>query len=217
VKALIVTDIQNDFLPGGALAVANGDAIIEVNNLLMEAFAQANQTVVCTADWHPADHVSFACNHPGSQPGQWIDLPYGKQILWPAHCVSGSFGAQFASTLKTEGASAFVRKGMRSDCDSYSGFIEADRCRHTGLASYLKEREVTEVYVTGLALDFCVSWTAMDASRLGFQTAIIEDASRAIDIDGSLSNARKEWKQLGVRVCSFAEAIDSLEMDTPDD
>ena len=163
-NALIVVDIQNDFLPGGALAVAEGDAVVAPVNALMPLF----DTVVLTADWHPADHASFASEHPGKAPFETIEMPYGTQVLWPQHCVAGSEGAAFAAGLKT------------------------------GLAGYLRERCVTDVFVCGLATDFCVTWTALDAAGAGFKTALIEDASRAIDTNGSLAAAYTALSKAGV-------------------
>ena len=187
-NALIVVDIQNDFLPGGALAVAEGDAVVAPVNALMPLF----DTVVLTADWHPADHASFASEHPGKAPFETIEMPYGTQVLWPQHCVAGSEGAAFAAGLfyvQEPSAMCVIRKGREKDCDSYSGFLAADRKTVTGLAGYLRERCVTDVFVCGLATDFCVTWTALDAAAAGFKTALIEDASRAIDTNGSLAAA----------------------------
>ncbi|MCF0253006.1 MAG: nicotinamidase [Duodenibacillus sp.] len=202
-RALIVVDVQNDFLPGGALAVAGGDAVVPVANRLMAASGCA----VLTADWHPAGHLSFACNHPGAEPFSVIDMPYGKQVLWPAHCVAGTAGAGFAPGLEAWRACAVVRKGMRAGCDSYSGFMEADRRTPTGLAGYLRERGVDAVDVCGLATDFCVAWTAMDAAAAGFAARIVTDASRAIDAGGSLAAARAAWLAAGVAEVSAAELL----------
>lgn len=206
-RALLVVDVQNDFLPGGALAVSGGDAILETVNRLMAAFRAAGDIVVCTADWHPEDHVSFAANHPQHKLGEVIDLPYGKQVLWPAHCVAGTRGAEFSSSLHSALANAIIRKGMRSDCDSYSAFLEADRKTTTGLAGFLKERGVDSVWVTGLATDFCVSWTALDAVSFGFKSSVVMDASAAIDFNGSLGAARAAWKTSGVTECLAGEIL----------
>lgn len=203
-RALIVVDVQNDFLPAGALAVAGGDQIIDSVNTLMDAF----DTVVLTADWHPDNHISFADNHPGHSPFESIELEYGNQVLWPKHCVAGTSGARFSERLHTDRAAVVVRKGMHGDCDSYSGFVEADRKTHTGLAGWLKERGITEVWVCGLATDFCVAWTAQDAVQAGFKTYLIEDASKAIDINGSLASAKQAWEKVGVKTAKVSQALE---------
>ena len=192
--ALIVVDIQNDFLPGGALAVPRGDETVAIANRLMPLFP----TVVLTADWHPADHSSFASQHAGKSPYDVVPMPYGSQVLWPDHCVAGTSGADFAAGLETVRAHAVIRKGTDKNCDSYSGFLAADRKTPTGLAGYLKSRGVTTVFVCGLATDFCVAWTAQDAAAAGFKTYLIEDASRAIDAGGSLAAAMAGLKTAGV-------------------
>ena len=194
--ALIVVDIQNDFLPGGALAVPRGDETVAIANRLMSLFS----TVVLTADWHPADHASFASQHAGKAPYDVVPMPYGNQVLWPDHCVAGTTGADFAAGLETVRAHAVIRKGTDKNCDSYSGFLAADRKTPTGLAGYLKSRGVTTVFVCGLATDFCVAWTAQDAAAAGFKTYLIEDASRAIDAGGSLAAAMAGLKTAGVGV-----------------
>ena len=194
--ALIVVDIQNDFLPGGALAVPRGDETVAIANRLMSLFP----TVVLTADWHPADHSSFASQHAGKSPYDVVPMPYGNQVLWPDHCVAGTTGADFAVGLETVRAHAVIRKGTDKNCDSYSGFLAADRKTPTGLAGYLKSRGVTTVFVCGLATDFCVAWTAQDAAVAGFKTYLIEDASRAIDAGGSLAAAMAGLKTAGVGV-----------------
>lgn len=194
--ALIVVDIQNDFLPGGALAVPRGDETVAIANRLMPLFP----TVVLTADWHPADHSSFASQHAGKLPYDVVPMPYGNQVLWPDHCVAGTSGADFAAGLETVRAHAVIRKGTDKNCDSYSGFLAADRKTPTGLAGYLKSRGVTTVFVCGLATDFCVAWTAQDAAAAGFKTYLIEDASRAIDAGGSLAAAMAGLKTAGVGV-----------------
>ena len=206
-RALLVVDVQNDFLPGGALAVSGGDAILDTVNPLIASFRAASDIVVCTADWHPADHISFAANHPQNKLGEVIDVPYGKQVLWPVHCVAGTRGAEFSSSLHSALANAIIRKGMRSDCDSYSAFLEADRKTTTGLAGFLKERGVDSVWVTGLATDFCVSWTALDAVSFGFKSSVVMDASAAIDFNGSLGAARAAWKTSGVTECLASEIL----------
>ena len=194
--ALIVVDIQNDFLPGGALTVPRGDETVAIANRLMPLFS----TVVLTADWHPADHSSFASQHTGKSPYDVVPMPYGNQVLWPDHCVAGTTGADFAAGLETVRAHAVIRKGTDKNCDSYSGFLAADRKTPTGLVGYLKSRGVTTVFVCGLATDFCVAWTAQDAAAAGFKTYLIEDASRAIDAGGSLAAAMAGLKTAGVGV-----------------
>jgi len=193
--ALLVIDVQNDFCPGGALAVADGAAIIPLINRLAEGFA----TVVITQDWHPADHISFAANHPGTQPFQSIELPYGTQTLWPVHCVRSTAGAALHGSLAIPNASLIIRKGMQRDVDSYSAFLEADRTTRTGLDGYLAARGIAEVFLCGLATDFCVAWSAEDARNFGLQTTVIEDACRAIDLDGSLNLAWQRLAAAGVQ------------------
>jgi len=192
--ALVVVDIQYDFLPGGSLAVAGGDEIIQPINAVARRFAN----VVQTQDWHPADHVSFASNHPGTEPYQTIELPYGTQILWPDHCVVGTRGAQFSALLDLPNAQLVIRKGFHKTIDSYSGFREMDRKTHTGLAGYLRERGIKRLFVAGLATDFCVAWTAEDAMDAGFETHVLEDATRAIDTNGSLEQAWSRMNAAGV-------------------
>lgn len=200
-QCLIVVDVQNDFCPGGALAVPKGDEVVSVINRLAARF----DSVVLTQDWHPRGHASFASSHPGKKPFETIDLPYGKQVLWPDHCVQATPGAAFHSSLKTEKAQLVVRKGFHRDIDSYSGFVEADRKTSTGLAGYLKERGFKSVFVCGLATDFCVAWTALDARAAGFEVSVIEDACRAIDLEGSLARAWGDMRGAGVqRVASTA-------------
>lgn len=191
---LVVVDVQNDFLPGGNLAVPDGDAIIGPINQLATRFAK----VVLTQDWHPADHISFASNHPGKSPFQTIQLPYGPQVLWPDHCVWDSYGAELAAELEIPQAQLVIRKGYTRTVDSYSGFQEADRRTKTGLGGYLRERGAGKVYIVGLATDFCVSWTAIDAAAAGFETLVIEDATRAINTDGSLAKAWADMAAAGV-------------------
>jgi nicotinamidase/pyrazinamidase len=192
--ALLAIDVQRDFCPGGALAVADGDAVVAPVNRLMDRFG----AVVLTQDWHPADHFSFAANHPGAAPFATIAAPYGPQTLWPAHCVQGTAGAAFHPALRVDRADLILRKGFRSGIDSYSAFFENDRVTATGLAGYLRDRGVTRVVLAGLATDFCVRWSAVDAARLGFAVTVVEDACRAIDLDGSLAAARAEMAAAGV-------------------
>ncbi|WP_193170117.1 bifunctional nicotinamidase/pyrazinamidase [Nisaea nitritireducens] len=194
--ALIVIDVQNDFCPGGALAVSDGDAVVPVANRLMQRFDH----VVLTQDWHPADHSSFAANNPGHDPFSLIDMPYGPQVLWPVHCVQGSKGAAFHNDLETDRANLIIRKGYRSEIDSYSAFFENDHTTTTGLAGYLRERAVEHLIMVGLATDFCVRFSAVDAARLGFRVTLLEDGCRAIDLDGSLAAARAELAEHGITV-----------------
>ncbi|SOC13818.1 bifunctional nicotinamidase/pyrazinamidase [Rhodobacter maris] len=192
--ALIVIDIQNDFCPGGALAVAGGDEILPQVNALMAQFPIS----VLTQDWHPENHTSFAANHPGAAPFSPLQMPYGMQTLWPSHCVQGSEGADFHPGLDVERAELILRKGFRPGIDSYSAFFENDRTTATGLAGYLRERGITRLTFVGLALDYCVGWSALDAARLGFEVRVIESACRAIDLDGSLEAARAAMQAAGV-------------------
>ncbi|NBJ12105.1 nicotinamidase [Microvirga arsenatis] len=192
---LIVVDVQCDFLPGGALAVPDGDAVIAPINQLARAFRH----VVLTQDWHPGGHASFASSHPGKHPFDMVDLPYGPQVLWPDHCVQGTPGAEISQALDIPHAQLVIRKGYNAGIDSYSGFKEADRRTSTGLEGYLKECGFRQVFCVGLALDFCVAWTALDAAAAGFETYVIEDASRAIDTNGSLEKARRDLEAAGVR------------------
>lgn len=193
-EALIVIDVQNDFCPGGALAVAGGDEIISRINGLMDDFA----TVVLTQDWHPADHASFAANHPGAAPFSLTTMPYGPQVLWPTHCVQGTKGAAFHADLRTDPAQLVIRKGFRPQIDSYSAFFENDHTTATGLDGYLRSRGVTAVTLVGLATDYCVAYSALDAARLGFKAAVLEGAARAIDLNGSLAEARDKMRAAGV-------------------
>lgn len=193
--ALLVIDVQNDFLPGGALAVPDGAAVIPAIHRIAARFDR----IVLTQDWHPAGHVSFASSHPGQAPFSTIDLPYGPQVLWPDHCVQGTPGAQLAGALQLPQAQALVRKGYHAHTDSYSAFLEADRRTPTGLAGLLRERGVTTVYLCGLALDFCVAWSALDARAAGFAAVVVEDACRAIDHAGSLAAALRAFGEAGVR------------------
>lgn len=193
-EALIVIDVQNDFCPGGALAVGGGDEIISEINALMDQF----ETVVLTQDWHPAGHTSFAANHPGAAPFSLTEMPYGPQVLWPVHCVQGTDGAAFHPALRTDPAQMILRKGFRAAIDSYSAFFENDRTTPTGLEGYLRTRGVTAVTLVGLATDYCVAYSAADAARLGFAATILESACRAIDLNGSLAEARSATVSAGV-------------------
>ena len=198
---LIVVDVQNDFMPGGALAVPNGDEVVPVVNRLAARF----ENIVLTQDWHPRGHASFASSHPGKKPFETVRLSYGEQVLWPDHCVQETPGAAFSESLSLPGAQLIVRKGYHRDIDSYSGFLEADRKTSTGLAGYLKERRIARLFVCGLATDYCVAWTALDARAAGFETVVLEDACRAIDLDGSLARAWADLAAAGVvRSCAAA-------------
>ena len=194
--AFVVIDVQNDFCPGGALEVPDGDAVVEKINRLADKF----RVKVFTQDWHPSDHASFAANHAGKQPFDTVDLSYGTQVLWPRHCVQGTQGAEFHADLKTSKADVIVRKGFRAEIDSYSAFFENDRETPTGLDGYLRSRSVGKIFCAGLATDFCVRYSAVDAVRLGFEVILIEDACRAIDLDGSLGAAMKEMRELEVAI-----------------
>ena len=193
--ALIVIDIQNDFCPGGALAVSGGDQIVDQINRMMGDY----ETVVLTQDWHPANHASFAANHPGASPFSVTEMPYGPQVLWPTHCVIGTDGAAFHPDLQADRADLVIRKGFRPEIDSYSAFFENDHTTPTGLAGYLRERGIGQLTFVGLAHDFCVAWSAIDAAKLGFSSTVIEAACRAIDLDGSLDRARAEMRAAGVQ------------------
>jgi nicotinamidase/pyrazinamidase len=199
---LVVVDVQNDFIPGGALAVPKGDEVVPVINRLAARF----ENVVLTQDWHPRRHASFASAHPGRKPFETIELAYGLQVLWPDHCVQGTSGAAFHPDLDLTRAQLVIRKGFHPGIDSYSGFIEADRKTATGLAGYLKERGIRTLFVCGLAADFCVAWTALDARAAGFDVTVIEDASRAIDLEGSLARAWKDMEAAGVKRMLSREA-----------
>lgn len=195
-QALIVIDVQNDFCPGGALAVADGDAIIPAINAMMDPFP----VCVLTQDWHPADHTSFAANHPGAAPFSEIEMAYGPQVLWPTHCVIGSDGAAFHRDLRTDPGQMVIRKGFQTGIDSYSAFFENDHRTPTGLEGYLRGRGVTSLVMVGLATDFCVAYSALDASRLGFDVTVDLVACRAIDLNGSLAVATGKMRDAGVVV-----------------
>lgn len=193
-EAILVIDVQNDFCPGGALAVAGGDEIVAPINALMPDY----QVKVLTQDWHPAGHSSFASSHDGKAPLEMIEMPYGPQVLWPDHCIQGSSGAEFHPGLNANAADLVIRKGFRSAIDSYSAFFENDHTTPTGLEGYLKTRGVDTVTLVGLAMDFCVNFSAVDAAKLGFKTRVIESLCRAIDLDGSLANAKSQMTETGV-------------------
>jgi nicotinamidase/pyrazinamidase len=195
---LLVVDVQNDFAPGGALAVPDGDAVVPIVNRLAQAFPH----VILTQDWHPAGHHSFASTYPGRAPYETIALPYGPQILWPDHCVQGTSGAAFRADLDIPHAELVIRKGYHLRIDSYSAFFENDHDTPTGLAGYLRERGFRRVYLCGLAFDFCVRYSAEDAVASGFDVVVVEDACRGIDLDGSMAETRRTLAVLGVPLAS---------------
>ena len=192
---LLIIDVQNDFCLGGALAVADSDAVVPIVNRLAERFAH----VALTQDWHPSGHSSFATSHPGSAPFETISMPYGRQTLWPDHCVQGTQGAAFHPQLATQRAEFVIRKGFRREIDSYSAFYENDRRMPTGVAGYLRERGLRRIFLAGLATDFCVHYSAVDARRLGFEAVVVEPACRAIDLAGSLDAAWSAMATAGVQ------------------
>ena len=194
--ALIVIDVQNDFCPGGALAVPEGAAIVDGINALMEDA----EAVILTQDWHPAGHSSFASSHAGRNPYDMIEMPYGPQVLWPDHCIQGSAGAEFHQTLNKNAADLIIRKGFNPGIDSYSAFFENDHKTPTGLEGYLRTRGITRLTMVGLALDFCVNYSAVDAARSGFDVTVRSDLCRAIDLNGSLDAALTAMRASGVKV-----------------
>jgi nicotinamidase/pyrazinamidase len=194
-SVLIVVDAQNGFMPGGGLPVSRGDEVVPVINQLGSKFSNA----VLTQDWHPAGHASFASSHAGKAPYDMMDMPYGPQVLWPDHCVQGTHDAALHKDLHLPHAQLIIRKGFHPQVDSYSAFMEADRSTTTGLAAYLQARGLRKVYVCGLATDFCVAWTALDARAAGFEAVVIEDACRAIDLNGSLVTAWQQMLAAGVQ------------------
>lgn len=198
---LLIIDVQNDFCPGGALAVADGDAVVPVINRLSGMFDH----VVLTQDWHPAGHSSFASSHPGKAPFESVTMPYGPQTLWPDHCIQGTPGAAFHAGLVTDKAQLIIRKGFRAAIDSYSAFFENDKTTPTGLAGYLRERGLKRVFLVGLATDFCVHYSAVDARRLGFAAIVVDNACRGIDLGGSMAAAKAQGAQAGVeRIAELA-------------
>jgi len=198
---LIVIDVQNDFCPGGALAVPEGHAVVEPINRLAPLFSH----IVLTQDWHPPDHSSFAGSHAGAQPYQTVQLAYGPQTLWPPHCVQGTTGADFHPELRLIKTELVLRKGFRPQIDSYSAFFENDRTTPTGLAGYLAERGLTRAFFAGLAYDFCVGYSALDARRLGLEAFVVRDACRAIDLNNSVTAIEAEFAATGVKAISSAE------------
>jgi nicotinamidase/pyrazinamidase len=199
---LLLVDVQNDFCPGGGLAVPHGDEVVPLVNRLAARFAH----VVLTQDWHPRGHLSFASSHPGKKPYETVELAYGTQVLWPDHCVQGTAGAEFRGDLAVPHGELVLRKGYHREIDSYSAFAENDRTTSTGLAGYLRERGFARVFVAGLAFDFCVRYSAEDAHRAGFKVTVIEDACRGIDVAGSMAQTRHRLAELGIS-CIGAAAI----------
>ena len=200
---LLIIDVQNDFCPGGALAVADGDSVIEPIRKIAPRF----EHIILTQDWHCAGHTSFASSHAGKGPYEQIELSYGMQTLWPDHCVQGSAGAEFHSDLILPKAELILRKGFRPLIDSYSAFYENDHLTATGLGGYLRERGLTRVFLVGLAYDYCVGYSALDARRLGFEAIVIRDACRAIDLNGSVEKMEAEFAKAGVETSDSAEVI----------
>jgi nicotinamidase/pyrazinamidase len=192
--ALLLIDIQNDFCPGGTLAVEGGHEVVPIANRLQTQF----ETTILTQDWHPMNHLSFASNQDGDA-FSLVDMPYGPQVLWPDHCIQGTVGAAFHSDLETDAADLIIRKGFRAEIDSYSAFFENDHKTPTGLVGYLRERSIEKLVLAGLATDFCVRFSAVDAAKLGFEVTVIEDGCRAIDLDGSLVAAWEEMVAHGVK------------------
>ncbi|WP_315796925.1 bifunctional nicotinamidase/pyrazinamidase [Bradyrhizobium sp. SZCCHNRI3043] len=198
---LLIIDVQNDFCPGGALAVADGDAVVPVINRLSGKFDH----IVLTQDWHPEGHSSFASSHPGKTPFESVTMPYGPQTLWPDHCIQGTPGAAFHADLATDKAQLIIRKGFRAAIDSYSAFFENDKTTPTGLAGYLRERGLKRVFLVGLATDFCVHYSAVDARRLGFAAIVVDNACRGIDLGGSMAAAKAQGAEAGVeRIAELA-------------
>ena len=206
--ALIVVDVQNGFTPGGNLAVAHADQIIPNINQLAQYF----DNIVITQDWHPENHISFAQNHAGKQPFETIKLDYGTQVLWPAHCVQGTPDAELHPDLNVPNAQLIIRKGFHAQIDSYSAFMEADHKTTTGLAGYLKERGIDTVFIVGIATDFCVAWTAIDACKLGFKAYVISDATKGIDLDGSLQHAWQDMLAAGVKRLYAKDVIQNFQV-----
>jgi nicotinamidase/pyrazinamidase len=202
-SVLLVVDVQNDFCPGGALAVRDGDGVVPVINRLARQFAH----VILTQDWHPPGHHSFASQHPGREPFESVALDYGPQTLWPDHCLQGSHGAAFHPGLDTGRAELVLRKGFRATIDSYSAFMENDRRTSTGLAGYLRERGLRRIFLAGLATDYCVAWSALGAASAGFEAILIEDACRAIDLGGSLGRALEDLRAAGVGVAAASDVL----------
>jgi nicotinamidase/pyrazinamidase len=199
----LVVDIQNDFCPGGALPVQNGDQVIEV----IQRAARRFKNIILTQDWHPPGHMSFASAHPGRKPFEIIQAPYGAQTLWPDHCIQGTFGARFHPSLTLPQAELILRKGFVPEIDSYSAFVENDRVTSTGLAGYMRERQLRRVFIAGLAYDFCVAYSSLDARRLGMDAVIVRDGCRAIDIDGSVATMESQVAAAGVTLIHSEELV----------
>ncbi len=202
-KALLIVDIQNDFCPGGALAVPNGDTVVPIVNKLIDRF----DVVIQTQDWHPAGHSSFASSHEEKNPYETIEVYYGTQILWPDHCVQGTEGADFHPDLNTKKTQVIIRKGFRKAIDSYSTFFENDQKTTTGLTGYLKQRRITDLYIVGLATDFCVKWSVLDGIDEGFTMHVVEDAVQGIDLEGSLDAAWIEMKEKGAKITTSDQLL----------
>ena len=202
-KALLIVDVQNDFCPGGALEVPNGDDIVPTINNLSQQF----DVVVQTQDWHPAGHSSFASSHEGKNPFETIEMPYGEQVLWPDHCVQGSEGAEFHPDLETNRSQLIIRKGFRKEIDSYSAFYENDDQTTTGLTGYLRARDIDTLYAVGLATDFCVKWSVIDGLKEGFEVHVVEDAVKGIDIEGSVDQAWNEMLDAGAEKVSSTNLL----------
>ncbi|NGP88888.1 bifunctional nicotinamidase/pyrazinamidase [Fodinibius halophilus] len=202
-KALLIVDVQNDFCPGGALEVPNGDTIVPVINKLSKQF----DVVIQTQDWHPQGHSSFASSHEEKQPFETTKMPYGEQVLWPDHCVQGSNGANFHPDLDTDRSQLIIRKGFRKDIDSYSAFFENDDATTTGLTGYLRERNIDTLYTVGLATDFCVKWSVIDGLKEGFNLYVVEDAVKGIDIEGSVGQAWSEMTEAGAQKITSQELL----------
>lgn len=202
-KALLIVDVQNDFCPGGALAVPGGDQVVPVINRLSATFDH----VIQTQDWHPRGHQSFASAHEGKEAFESIRMDYGEQVLWPDHCVQGTDGAAFHPDLDTTRSQLIIRKGFRREIDSYSAFFENDNQTVTGLTGYLRERGIDSLFVTGLATDFCIKWSVLDGLSQGFDITVVQDAVRGIDIDGSVEKAWEEMKQAGADVCVSSDLL----------
>ena len=192
---LVIIDVQNDFCPGGALAVPGGDDVVEAINRLGERFAHR----ILAQDWHPPGHLSFASSHPGKAPLETTELDYGLQVLWPDHCVQGTSGAEFHHALEVDGSELILRKGFRREIDSYSAFFENDKTTATGLTGYLRTRGFERLFLTGLATDFCVGFSALDARAEGFEVCLVEDGCRGIDVEGSLTSIREQMDAAGVQ------------------
>jgi nicotinamidase/pyrazinamidase len=201
--ALLIIDLQNDFCPGGALGVPEGDQIVSLVNQLARRF----EHVILTQDWHPSGHISFASSHPGTKPFDTIELAYGTQTLWPNHCVQGTSGAAFHPDLDVPHAALIVRKGFRRHIDSYSAFLEDDHKTPTGLASYLRERGLKRLFLCGLAYDFCVRYSAIDGTSLGFECLVIEDATRPVSLPGSVEKTNAAFADKGVRRILAADLL----------